>query len=356
MSDNRRYYNNQKRKSRIRKRVLIWVLLPIMLLALSATAYGAYLYNKASSAIEDSYKPIKRETNRASAAKPEVDNISLLIIGVDDSSERGFSNSARSDALLVATFNKTSKSIKLLSIPRDSYVHIPKLGYEDKITHAHAHGGPLTTIETVENLLDIPIDYYVKLNFNAFIDIVDALDGIEVDVPFKFSEQNSSDVANAITLLPGEQILDGEEALALARTRKLDNDIERGKRQQEILKAIIKRSLSAGSITKYGDVIDAVGNNMETDLSFEQMKSFMDYVSGGTSLNIDNLNLAGADMYLPNSSGINVYYYQLNEEKLEEVKTEMKNHLNSNTINTEKNTIDDPDQENGQTDSEDSQN
>ena len=127
----------------------------------------------------------------------------------------------------------------MVSIPRDSYVYIPERGKKDKITHAHAYGGTEATIETVEELFDIPVDYFFKLNFNAFIDVVDALGGIMVDVPITVSEMDSNDNKNAIHLEKGFQKLNGEEALALARTRKIDNDIERGKRQQLVLKPLL---------------------------------------------------------------------------------------------------------------------
>src|SRR5690606_21377009 len=108
-------------------------------------------------------------------------------------------------------------------------VYIPEVGYNDKINHAHAFGGPKATIETVEQLLDVPVDYYVKLNFHAFTEVVDVIGGITAEVPYELWESDSNDKKNAIHLLPGEQLLNGEQALALARTRKYDSDIERGK-------------------------------------------------------------------------------------------------------------------------------
>jgi LCP family protein required for cell wall assembly len=340
MSHDRRSIVIEKRKSKRKRRIFLFIFLPIILLTLSATAYGTFLYNKAQSVMEDSYNPIDRTTKRASAAQPDIDNISVLFIGVDDSSKRSFSTSSRSDALMLATFNKDSKSVKLLSIPRDSYVYIPKLGYQDKITHAHANGGPATTIETVEEMLDIPVDFYVKVNFNAFIDIVEALDGIKVDVPYAFSEQDSNDTPNAISLEPGYQLLNGEEALALARTRKKDSDIQRGERQQEILKAIVNRAVSVGSISKYANVIEAVGKNMETDLTFDQMKAFLNYATEGSSINIESLNIAGQDMYLPNSNGNRVYYYELDQTSLAEIQTELKTHLDLSDTEFGQNTTD----------------
>lgn len=326
MSNNRQNYKANKRRKR-RKRITLWILTPILVLVLGATSYGAFLYNKAHSVMNDSYQPIDRETKKVEAkANPKVDNTSILFIGVDDSDTRHYDSGSRSDALMLATFNEKAKSIKLLSIPRDAYVYIPEIGQEDKITHAHAFGGPAATIETVEELFDIPVDYYVKMNFNAFIDVVDALGGIEVDVPYNLNEMDSKDRANAIRLKKGLQELDGEEALALARTRKKDSDIERGKRQQEVLKAIINKAVSAKGFTKYADVIEAVGDNLTTDLSFNDMKSFFDYATAGTSLQIETLTLKGENSYIGR-----VYYYQLDEDDLELTKKLLKSHLGTST-------------------------
>lgn len=323
MSINRQVYKNKKKGKKKRKRILLWIIMPILLLIVGATAYGGFLYNKAESVMNKSYKPIDRDT-KAAKTNVKLENTSILFIGVDDSEKRKASGSSRSDALMLATFNKEDKSIKLLSIPRDSYVHIPEKDIYTKINHAHAYGGVKLTLETVEELLDVPVDYYVKMNFNAFIDVIDALDGVQVDVPFTFSEQDSKDHAKAITLKKGLQELDGEEALAFARTRKIDNDIQRGLRQQQIFKAILAKGASIKSITNYTDVMEAVGKNMSTDLTFDQMKSFISYVQAGSGIDVESMSLKGSDSYIDR-----VYYYQLDEAALEETKSKLKAHLNS---------------------------
>src|SRR5699024_2063606 len=152
---------------------------------------------------------------------------------------------------------------KLLSIPRDSYVYIPEVGYKTKITHAHAFGGPESTIDTVEHFLHVPVDYYARVDFEAFIGVVDALGGLHYDVPYEIHEQDSQDHQNAIHLEPGKQNVNGEEALALARTRKYDSDVDRGKRQQELIKKIADKATSASSIFKLGDVLDSIGPNLK---------------------------------------------------------------------------------------------
>lgn len=312
-----------KRKKKRKKRVITWILFPIIVVFLSAASYAGFLYYKAQAVMGDSYNPLNRESKRSTQVNPEIDNISVLFVGIDDSKKRNFQDSTRTDALMLATFNKDMKSVQLLSIPRDSLVYIPEKGYEDKINHAYGAGGIESTIETVEGLLDVPVDYYVKMNFDAFIDVIDALGGIEAEVPYTLNEKNSRDISNAIHLEPGYQELNGEEALALARTRKQDNDIERGKRQQDIIKAIMKKSVSVKSMHKYSDVIEAVGKNMETDLSFDEMTSFVDYLTAGRSLNVDTITLEGQDATIDG-----VYYYQLNEEELYEIQNNLKVHLN----------------------------
>lgn len=312
-----------RRKKRKKKKWLSFTLLIFLIAFLSIATYAAYLYVKADSVFSKSYQDDGKDKSslRDKVVDPGKDNVSVLILGLDESDVRANAGS-RSDTLILATLNKKDQSVKMLSIPRDSYVYIPEVDYETKINAAYAYGGVDATIETVENLLDIPVDYYVKLNFQAFIDVVDAVDGITVDVPYELSEQNSKDKKNAIHLLPGEQELNGEEALALARTRKLDNDIERGKRQQEIIKSVVKKSVSLGSVLKYDSIIEAVGENMTTNMTFDEMKSFIAYGTNGANLNFETMSLEGHD-YQPGDT----YYYQLDEAALEETKQALKEHL-----------------------------
>ena len=319
---NRKNYRKTKTSKR-RTAIKIALTLAVSLL-LCVSAYGIYLVKKAENAANNAFEAGDREMSdlRDEKVEPLHDDISILFIGVDDSSKRDQnSGNIRSDALVLATLNNEDKSVKLVSIPRDTYTYIPDAGEEDKITHAYAYNGPSSTIESVENLLEIPVDYYVRMDFEAFIDVVDALDGIQVDVPYDLEEQDEFDNAGAISLEEGIQTVDGSEALALARTRHYDNDIERGKRQQMILQAIMDKALSAGSFTKYADVIDAVGDNMKTDLSFKDMQAFFEYAKDGKP-DVETITLNGYDDM---STGI--YYWQLDEESLMEVQDILQSHL-----------------------------
>ena len=320
---NRRSYKKEKKKSTKKRKVLTVSLIIIASMLISLSTYAVYLTKKAETAANNAFEVVDREKTplRPEKVEPLNDNVSILFVGIDDSEQRGQGDTnSRSDALMLATLNNKSKTVKLVSIPRDSYVYIDEVGYEDKITHAHAYGGTRASIETVEDLLEVPVDYYVKMNFEAFIDVVNALGGIEAEVPYQLYEKDEND-QRTVALKPGLQELDGREALALARTRMQDNDIERGKRQQMILSSIIKKASSASSFTKYGEVIDAVGDNMKTDLTFDEMKSFFEYIKGGVP-QIDTLSLEGYD-----DMSTGVYYWKLEDESLEETRDILQSHL-----------------------------
>ncbi|MBC9810449.1 LytR family transcriptional regulator [Carnobacterium maltaromaticum] len=261
-----------------RNKIILMILIPIMILVLAGVTYGAKLYAEAKKTVDDSYYELDRDktsTSKGNEIKvnPIEDTISVLVMGIDDDSARQL-GSARTDALIYLTINPKEHKINMVSIPRDSYTTIVSKKYngKDKINSAYTYGEEQATIETVENLLNVPINYYVTFNFDSFLEIVNALDGIEVDVPVSFTDTNTLGTGE-VHLEKGKQLLNGEEALALARTRHIDNDIKRGERQQLILQAIVDKAMNVGSINKYSDVIKAAGKNMRTNLKFNEMLS-----------------------------------------------------------------------------------
>ncbi|KAA0762123.1 LCP family protein [Bacillus sp. SH5-2] len=330
------------KKSKKKTKIIISVILFFLLVG---GGYTWFLVNKASSAVRNAAHDLARGDKsdlRDKAVKPITNNVSVLIMGVDESDVRGkeYGEAIRTDALLLATFNKDSKTVKLLSIPRDTYTYIPVEKKKDKITHAHAYGsakngkngGPQASIDAVEKLMNVPVDYFVKFNFKSFIKIVDDLGGIEVDVPVEFTEQDSNDNAEAIHLKKGVQKLNGEEALALARTRHIDSDAMRGQRQQLVIEAILKKLTDVGSVTKVGNIIDDINGQFVTNLTFDDMLSFYKY---GVDSSIEKLQIQGDDCYMEKGDdtcskspgGGRTYYYNPDKKELAKVTNELRTHL-----------------------------
>ncbi|MGE6539797.1 LCP family protein [Bacillus luti] len=333
---------SKPKKSKKKTKIIISVILFFLLVG---GGYTWFLVNKASSAVRNAAHDLARGDKsdlRDKAVKPITNNVSVLIMGVDESDVRGkeYGEAIRTDALLLATFNKDSKTVKLLSIPRDTYTYIPVEKKKDKITHAHAYGsakngkngGPQASIDAVEKLMNVPVDYFVKFNFKSFIKIVDDLGGIEVDVPVEFTEQDSNDNAEAIHLQKGVQKLNGEEALALARTRHIDSDAMRGQRQQLVIEAILKKVTDVGSVTKVGNIIDDINGQFVTNLTFDDILSFYKY---GSDSDIEKLQIQGEDCYMAkgddtcsqSAGGGRTYYYNPDKKELANVTNELRTHL-----------------------------
>ncbi|MEH6891141.1 LCP family protein [Bacillus sp. JJ864] len=316
----------------------------IVLLLIGAGSYTWFLVNKASSAVRNASQNLERGEKselREQAVKPVTNNVSVLIMGIDENKgrEKLYAGAFHPDALLLATFNKDSKTVKLVSIPRDTYTYVPVEQKKDKITHSYSRGaikngkdgGPQATIESVEKLFNVPVDYFVRFNFNSFIKVVDDLGGIDLDVPVTFTEQDSNDTAGAIHLEKGYQHLNGEQALALARTRKIDSDAMRGQRQQLVIEAIVKKLASAGSITKVGKVIDDINGEFKTNFSFDDMLSFYKY---GINSSIGKLQLAGEDCYMdedkvckPTYAPKHTYYYMPDQKNIADLSKQLREHL-----------------------------
>ncbi|MGY2611735.1 LCP family protein [Bacillus pretiosus] len=333
---------SKPKKSKKKTKIIISVILFFLIVG---GGYTWFLVNKASSAVRNAAHDLARGDKsdlRDKAVKPITNNVSVLIMGVDESDVRGkeYGGAIRTDALLLATFNKDSKTVKLLSIPRDTYTYIPIEKKKDKITHAHAfgsakngkNGGPQASIDAVEKLMNVPVDYFVKFNFKSFIKIVDDLGGVEVDVPVEFTEQDSNDNAEAIHLEKGVQKLNGEEALALARTRHIDSDAMRGQRQQLVIEAILHKLTSVGSVTKVGNIIDDINGQFVTNLTFDDMLSFYKY---GSDSEIEKLQIQGDDCYMEkgddtcskSAGGGRTYYYNPDKKELATVTNELRTHL-----------------------------
>lgn len=311
--------SKRKRRTKRVMRTFIIIGLASFLILGGTIGYFFLKLQDVSSATQQDLQRGEKSEKREEPVSPSKDNISILFLGVDD---RDGDLGGRTDAMLLATFNKELGTIKLLNIPRDSLVDIPGRRNQDKINHAHAFGGVDLAVETVEQLFDIPVDYYTKLNFVAFVEIVDALGGIEVDVPFAFTEMDSHDQHDAIALEQGLQTLNGEEALAFARMRKQDprGDLGRGERQQEIIKAIIAKGASLSSINNYDEVLQSVETHLSTNLTFGNILALHSYA--GSLHSIESLHLAGRDARING-----VYYYELDPDSVRELSVTFQTHL-----------------------------
>lgn len=175
-------------------------------------------------------------------------------------------------------------------------------------------------MSTVEDLLDIPIDKYVTVDFNGFKDVIDEVGGVDVKVPFDFDEMSDVSKKKRIYFKKGNMHLNGEQALAYARMRKQDKrgDFGRNDRQKQILNALIDQMSRAGNIAKIDKIAETASNNVQTNIRITEGLALQQIYSGFTSKKIDTLTITGSDLYLGGTATTRgTYYFQPDPTNLE---------------------------------------
>ncbi|RIN30795.1 LytR family transcriptional regulator [Staphylococcus succinus] len=304
-----------------------------LLLVVVPVIFAFTLLKSSQGAFEHSFNDSdsSRQSNiRDSKVDPSKDPVSILFLGIDDNSGREkngqSTEQSRTDAMILSTFNTNKDQIRMLSIPRDTVSYIPKVGYYDKITHAHAFGGPTASMDAVEATLNVPVDYYVRINMEAFVDAVNELGGIKYDVPYNISEPNTNDTGQ-IKVKKGYQKLNGDEALAVARTRHHDSDLKRGQRQMELIKILFAKAQKLDSFNKLDDVISIVGKNSKHNFNSKEVKALAtSYLQN--DVKIKSKQLKGEDDYLNG-----VYYYNPDIKSIQDTSNILRKDLDLPTIN-----------------------
>lgn len=289
----------------------------LLLILAGAGIYIYSLYNAFDEGVTSSYEPTDRERSDLRKEDASVDeSFTVLILGTDENDSRAEKENLagddfRTDSMILATFDKNEDDVKLVNIPRDTLAYINTEEYFDKINHAHMYGGPSASMETVETLLNVPVDYYVRLNMAGVVDIVDSVGGIEFDVPFDMDEPDQHDKGR-IKLEKGVQELSGEEALAVVRSRRVDSDLGRGNRQIELVEAVLNKVKSSGGLKNIDDLIKVVADNTKHSFTSKEIRSLASYYAFN-DISFDSTQLKGSDFWEPNSGA---YFYRPDEEHI----------------------------------------
>lgn len=231
----------------------------IALIIILLVIVGGFIYYLCTNENEDA---------APAAVAQQSDTVNVMIMGVD----RRADDVGRSDTLMVLTYNPSDKKASLLSLPRDTRVHIEKNGY-DKINHAYAFGGHELTQKTVEAFLNVPMDYYVMIDVHAFEKIIDAIGGVDIDVEKRmyYEDPWDDDGGLVIDLYPGKQHMDGKTAIQYVRYRDGEGDIGRINRQQKFMKALMNQVISPSILPKLPEILKNVSSAIQTNMPLDKM-------------------------------------------------------------------------------------
>jgi putative transcriptional regulator len=286
---------------------------------------------------------VKKKTSTKGINKP----FTMLLLGTDeDASSKG-----NSDVIMLVTVNPKTMNVTMLNIPRDTNFRLACTNdNERKINYASDD----CIIKTLNQIFNVNIDYYVKVDFKLVVDLVDILGGIDMNVPHAICEQNSKRQwgKNVVLVEKGEQKLNGEQALALARHRKnntpehykycpkdkkyqegLFNDFVRNEMQQEIIKAIITKAKTINSIDKFQTILSKLSSRVNTNMGSNTILSFYNFlINSNKNVHIDNMKLAGSDQYIKVSwYKTPIYFYVPNKESIAELRDYMAFNLSNNS-------------------------
>lgn len=260
-------YSARKRRRDRRKRIMLGCLTAFgIFLLVVALAIAAYI-RSINSRIQNPVTLDDATMEMLEQAKPEShkEPFYMLIMGVD---ARGQHQAKLSDTLIVARIDPENKKATLISIPRDTRVSIPGHGTQ-KINAANPLGGPSLVIQTVKEFTGLPISYYVEIDFNGFKELVDAMGGVEIDVPKKIVDPKAGNYnPAAYTIYAGRQVLNGDQALTFVRSRNFpDGDFTRMANQQLFARAVVTQLARPENAFKFKSIVDAVVNNVVTNMS-----------------------------------------------------------------------------------------
>lgn len=296
---------HQARAAQSRHVVLVTFLCVVLSLIIGVTWLG---YRAAAALSKISDAPSDRQTGllpaipflgqqKTDLLQGEEDNrINILLLGMGGSGHPG---GQLTDTIMVMSFAPRDGKVALLSIPRDLYVQISGDGY-GKLNSAHAVGeqgqsgqGPAVAKATVSKVLQIPLHYYVRIDFQGFTKLVDALDGVDVNVEKALADPLYPDEKlegySPFYLKAGQTHMNGALALKYARSRETTSDFDRARRQQQLLGALRAKALSLGTLTnpkKMTEILEIAGNHVRTDLAVWEMERFFGMVR---DINTDTL-------------------------------------------------------------------
>ncbi|URZ87619.1 LCP family protein [Floricoccus penangensis] len=255
------------------KKIIITLLSIVAVILIFVGAISAKMYTDVAKSVDKTFAKVDRKDTRQVDLKKK-QPFSVLLMGID-TGELGRIEQGRSDSMMVATVNPNQKQTTIVSIPRDTYTEIVGRGTMDKINHAYAFGGVSMSMDTVQKLLDIPIDHYISINMKGLEELVDAVGGVEVNNTLAFSYEGNDYPVGTLEL-------NGQQALGYTRMRYDDpnGDYGRQERQRKVITAVGKKLASVSTVSKYQTILKSMEDNVRTDLTFDQIKTIvLDYSS-----------------------------------------------------------------------------
>ena len=288
----------RNRRSRVTRRLIGIAMLSIVVIA--AVVGGILIYFYASSpTVRSTVNTIVTRTDTPKKAFPGRDEVDILLMGRDldrDPNGQIVHTRGRSDVMMIAHVDFCKRTLNILSIPRDTLVHIPGHSGKRRISYANALGGSELAKDTCDEFLGVRPDHYILVNFDAFEKAIDIIGGLEVTVDKKLDYDDNWGNLH-IHLNPGKQVLNGEQAMGFVRYRQskdgdAESDFVRIGRQQALLCAVRNKLCNPGTVFKIPRALDSIRDDMEGDLTPAQimcLARFVKSLPSGSNIKMETI-------------------------------------------------------------------
>ncbi|WP_105104883.1 LCP family protein [Streptococcus suis] len=281
-----------------------------------------------SSKVKKIYSFKVTQTVETATEQVSGDSFNIYISGIDTYGP--ISSVSRSDVNIIMTVNRATHKILLTTTPRDSYVAIADGGQNqyDKLTHAGIYGVN-ASVHTLENLYGIDISNYIRLNFTSFLQLIDLVGGIDVENTQEFT-------SGGYNFPVGTVHLDAEQALIFVRERYslANGDNDRGKNQEKVIAALIKKLSSPENLRNYQAILTGLEGSIQTDLSLETIVGLVNtQLESGTQFTVESQALTGtgrSDLSSYAMPGSQLYMMEINQDSLEQAKAAIQSVLDGN--------------------------
>lgn len=306
-----------KRSEKRRGGCLKWVMLLCLIILIGIGWYVSNAYFKVQETANNIQHKIegrdKSDLRDKAVSIQDKDAISVALFGVDANAERlSAGDKGRSDSIILLSINPKKNKTVMVSIPRDTYSEMVGKGTQEKIAHAYAYGGAKMAVQSVEKLMNVPIDYYATVNMDGMHKLIGEVGGIDV-------KSNATFNANGYDFVKGQTVhLDGDKALAFIRARKGDGaggDFGRQERQQIVIQGLANKIVNVQSVTKLDAILKNIDGNVVTDMSFDDLKGLGLSYRGALD-NVKKYQLTGEGTIMADG----LWYFLPNEDQKLEVR------------------------------------
>jgi LCP family protein required for cell wall assembly len=290
---------------------------------LSLWMFDVFFSESVAEQLESTYRPIEDRPQPEPQPIEEDETLkpfSVLLLGID----QRIHDKGRSDTIIYSVIRPEDHRVLLISIPRDSFVEIVGRNTHDKINHAYAFGGAKMSVETVERLLDAPVEHYAAINFQGLVQLIDYLGGLHLELEHDLI--NRDPAHEKLEVRAGKELYSGEEVLGFLRYREIGGDIGRTQRHQQFLYALLEKMKSAGLVTKMSEMMEVLGNHFQTSMRPEQIIDL-----GKMAVEWDVFQFTGHTLLGKGKMIDGVWYYELDEQDLADIQSLIRRWLDPET-------------------------